>query len=528
MNRPRLAILIVAVVLIGGLAGYWVAHSAARPAVEAASTDPLPPVPPRPRPDSPVREPKTERGPGARFTEDKEAIDSGAIANQRSLTFASAEAMADFLKKIEGKGFAVLDRIDALNTLRVGFLSLDDLKALLDGSEQLGMIFPAYIPGQGTVQDGAVGFGDQFLDWLGVDGDRSKYGSHVKVAVLDTGIALLDLFAGGVRATNYVELPSDLSLMNSHGTSVASIIASQLGLAPDAQLLDYRVANDNGVSNTFTLAKAVLDAVNNGANIINMSLGSRGFSLVLENALQVAYESGVVVVVSTGNEGLDSVSYPASSDYTVAVGAVEARGDHLDFSNSGAVSIVAPGLALQSYDQNGDPVYFSGTSAAAPTVSAAIALVMTTFNVNAAEAWQLISANANETGAPGYDADNGEGILNVGRTLDSKTSGITDLAVASNYVTTDSQGNPVVQVTVENRGTTPVTNAPVSVTTPAGTSQASASYLGPGDIKTFTFPVGANDGNYAIQSSIAVSVGIVDSNPQDNQRVDSFASSPSP
>src|SRR5690606_21067191 len=118
---------------------------------------------------------------GARFSEDSEALDAGAIANQRTVTFSSAEALAAFLKKIEGTGIAVLGRIDALNTLRLGFLSLDDLRALLEGDEELGMIFPAYIPGQGSVQAGAVGFGDLFLEWLGIQGDRSQFGANVRI-----------------------------------------------------------------------------------------------------------------------------------------------------------------------------------------------------------------------------------------------------------------------------------------------------------------------------------------------------------
>ena len=529
MNRARIRLLIVAVLLIGGLAGRWLADQATEVG-DPQAADTAETVTPRPKPlrDGPIRDLKTERGPGSVFTEDSEAEDAGALRNQRTITFSSVEAMEAFLKKAQGKGIALLGRIDALKTLRVGFLSLDELRGLLEGEEQLGMIFPAFVPGQGTVQPGAVGFGDLFLDWLGVTGDRSQIGTNFKIAVLDTGVVVTDAFTGQVISKNFVDLPADLSLINSHGTSVAAIIAAQLGLSPGATILDFRVADDNGVSNTFTLAEAVLAAVQDGAEIINMSLGSRGFSQVLENALQVAYEAGIAVVVSTGNEGLDSVSYPASSRYTVAVGAVEGRGDHLDFSNSGEVSLVAPGLALTSVDQYGNAVSFSGTSAAAPTVSGAIAYIMDTFDVSALNAVQILYANANETGPPGYDSLNGEGILNVGRAVDSQTTGISDVAIASNHFTTDSNGVPIVQVTVENRGTTTLSNSPISVTTPGGTSNANIPFLEPGDIRTLSFNLGATSGNVSVQSSVNVSSGAADQNPQDNQRVDSFSLSDSP
>ncbi|MBB5350715.1 hypothetical protein HNR46_000943 [Haloferula luteola] len=529
MHGKRPLLIALAVLLIGLLVGRWLGQSASTTDGSASSDESIQRQVVRNQrvEDSRLPAPKSERGPGAHFREDSEAIASGAIANQRAITFGSAEALAAFLKKIEGKGIAVLDRIDALNTLRLSFLNLEDLLAALDGDEDMGFIFPALTPGNGTVQDGAVGFGDHFLEWLGIS-DTSGYGSNIKVAVLDTGVVITDTFTGKVTQVDWVDRPTDLSSQNSHGTSVASIILGQLGLSPSAELYDYRIANDEGVSDTFLIAKAVMEAVSSGVDLINISLGSRGYSQVLENAVMAAYQAGILVIASTGNDGYDSVSYPASSNYVVGVGAVEGRGEVLDFSNTGNVSITGPGLALSAADTSGSSTYFSGTSAAAPTVTGGIAAVMSQFGISAESAWRILLATANESGAPGYDSLYGEGTLNVGRALDSQTPGINDVAIASNYFTTNSAGNSVVQVVVENRGTTTLTNVPVSVTTPAGAQDASVSSLIPGEVTVLTFPLGQSQGDVTVSSSVEISNGVVDENPQDNQRADTQSTSDSP
>ncbi len=528
MNRWKTWGVLLLVVALGLLAGNWLGREAATPRVDNKARDSEDRRRIGPLDDSPPTRPKTaDRPDDGRRAFDPDAP-PGALPGQRWVTFDSAEAMRRFLASLDGTGIAVLGRLDALNTLRLGVLDADALASLLDGSEETGYIFPAEIPGQGTVQNGAVGFGSQFLSWLGADGDRSNWGKGVTVAVLDTGVIGDSMFANRVRSTNLVDLPGDLSSINNHGTAVASLIASELGLAPDSSILSYRIARDDGTSDTYLIAEAVLAATDAGADIINISLGSSSRSTLLANAIRYATDAGVMVVASTGNNGIDQVSYPAAFDNVIGVGAVDARGEHLDFSNSGDVSIVAPGLALTSASTDGTQVNFSGTSASAPVVAGAIAAVMTQEGISASAAWQLIQANANEAGAPGNDIDYGAGIVDVGRTLNSDVSGIRDVAIAANHITTDAQGNPMVQVTVENRGTSRIVNAPVSVTTPLGVSQLNVTTLAPGDIQTFELPLGAVFEEVRIDSSVGLSGGIVDQNPANNRRVDSVAPSEDP
>jgi len=511
-------VLLAAVLLIGGLIGRWLGQSATQ-TEEIAETKLNERVE---RPISSERAFRTkirEREQGG-YKPDHSAMNEGALANQRALRFGSRGALEAFLKAIEGKGIVVLGSIDALNLLRVGFLDAQQLADLLGDDAEQEYIFPANIPGSGSIQEGALGFGTNFLDWLGVQGDRSGWGEGLSIAVLDTGVGTNSQFSNRIILEQLVELPANALEQNGHGTAVASIIASDLGLAPNATILSYRIADDQGSSNTFVLAQAIIDATDAGADLINVSLGSRSHSPVLQQAVDYAAEAGVVVVASSGNEGYESVSYPAAYDSVVGVGAVDATGEHLDFSNSGEISLTAPGLALTSAWVEDQTVSFTGTSAAAPVVTGAIAAVMSTQNVTATKALEILTSQANDGGAPGYDPSYGEGFIDLGRVERADETGYTDLAVASNYFTTDDQRNPIVQVTVENRGTTQIINAPVTVVTPNGVQQMNVSSLPPGGITTFEIPVPNNGSEVTIESSARVSNGAIDQNVSNNARTD--------
>lgn len=521
MKSRAVPTLVLLVIACGLGVGWWLGRSASEVAPRTETEEP----PPRPRrvTEEMLRPARMGERPEPTVRFDREAAEAGALAGQRSITFSSREAMDRFLASLEGRGIAVLGRIDKLNTLRVGFLNPDELAALLEGDEQTGLIFPVNVPGSGSVQDGAVGFGRSMLDLLGANGDRSGWGEGIRVAVLDTGIASHSLLNGTVLLQNLVELPADLATQNGHGTAVASLIASELGLAPGTTLLSYRVADDSGSSNSFTLAEAVIAAADSGAHVINISMGSQGNSVILQQAIEYALQAGSVIVASAGNEG-GSLSYPAAYDGVVAVGAVDARWEHLDFSNTGNVTVTAPGLDIASAWVGDESVLFSGTSASAPIVSGAIAALMTTNHLSAQQAIDLLVATANENGAPGLDPEYGEGVIDLGRALNDSQHGITDIALASNYLGTGSSGQPVLQVTVENRGTTTVFNAPVTVTTPWGTSNFSIGSLPSGKIQTFELPLysgalSSPDGT-PVESTVTLSSGGDDLIPSNNRRSD--------
>ena len=84
-----------------------------------------------------------------------------------------------------------------------------------------------------------------------------------------------------------------------------------MGIAPSTEILSVRVLNENGEGDSFTVAKGIVEAVDQGADIINLSLGSMDSSIVMDNAIEYAKLNNVLMVSAVGNEGVQGVSFPA-------------------------------------------------------------------------------------------------------------------------------------------------------------------------------------------------------------------------
>ena len=313
-------------------------------------------------------------------------------------------------------------------------------------------------------------FGNGALAWLGVPADNQTWGAGVKVAVLDTGVtAVPGLPQSSITTIDLVgQQGGDLR----HGTAMASIIAGNStevpGIAPSTQLLSIAVLNGNGTGDSFTVAQGIMDAVDSGARVISMSLGSSGDSSVLADAVNYALAHDVAIVAAVGNEGTGSVDYPAKYPGVIGVTAVDANGQHAQFANFGPeVSIAAPGIGVNT-PWNADTVLnISGTSPAVPFVSGALAAILSQNpGMTVQAAISLLMQYANDAGAPGPDPMYGTGILSLDRVLNRNQPGINDAAVADVYYgPIPGQGNaPVLAVTVQNRGTTSLYNVKLNVT----------------------------------------------------------------
>ena len=532
--RIRGLVLTVVFFGIATLAGFWLARTAQSPrskkiapntsTIQKPTNQTVDPAPAfRSSPRKPV------------FQTDTDADAAGALVGQRVLKFADKAALEHFLALNANGKLRILGRMDRLFALRVGFLQLSDLTAALDGSEKSAMIYPVQIPSPtpGAVQPGAVGLGPYLPAWLGVSGDRSSWGSGVTVAILDTGVTSQPALAGTKITSQYLmDPPANAADWNGHGTAVASLVvgADPLtpGVAPGASLLSIRVADDTGASDTFTLAQGILDAADAGASIINVSMGSYGDSSILADAVKYALAKGAFIIASAGNESLAQPAYPAAYDGVISVGAVDANGDHMLFSNQGAL-VSAPGYLVNAAWTNGDSVAFSGTSASAPIISGALAAIMSSGNgtqYTAAQAWSILQANLDDAGAPGTDPVYGAGLVDLGRALRSNTPGIVDAAVASHYIVpaTTPSDSPTLEITVQNRGTAPLVNATVETTTPSGTTPFNISTLPVGQIATFEIPLYSTAGgsSVTISSVVKVSGGQTDAFPANNRRADIY------
>jgi subtilisin family serine protease len=201
--------------------------------------------------------------------------------------------------------------------------------------------------------------------------------------------------------------------------------------------------------------------------VISMSLGSYGDSPVLWQAVQYAEQRGVILVAAAGNDAQNQLVYPARYPGVVAVGGVDAMGRHLEFSNSGdQVALAAPGYGVYSSWTDDQTVSFSGTSAAVPFVSGAVATVLSENpQINGTQAVEILTQNADDRGAPGSDPQFGSGILDLNRVESRNQSGILDIAIADQFLESQQTvgGTVSFSVIVQNRGTEPIPNVRLEV-----------------------------------------------------------------
>ena len=303
-------------------------------------------------------------------------------------------------------------------------------------------------------------------------------------------------------------------------------------MAPGAEILSYRIANDLGQSDSFLLAQGIMAAVDAGAKLINISMGSSSDSGLMQNAIAYAAEHGVLIIAAAGNNGIRQISYPAANTGVIAVGAVDALGNHLDFSNSGdKLAMTAPGYGVNAAWTGEQAMSVSGTSFSAPIVTGLIAAVMTqggSGGLTQAQAYQLLLAYVNDGGAAGADAELGAGMPDIGRVLSRTTPGIYDAAVASSRILAPDAGNPYgqVEVLIQNRGTEPLINTAVKVSVGGGTVTANLTSLAPDAVQTvrvpLTQPAAAYTSGIRVDSRVSLSGGIQDAKSSNDHRVETY------
>ena len=207
-------------------------------------------------------------------------------------------------------------------------------------------------------------------------------GQNRKIALFDTGVsAHPDLqIAGGVSFTGD---PNAYNDTNGHGTQMAGIIAASgagnplvKGAAPEAQLYAVKLTEGESFINTAAVLKGIEWAIAEDMDIISMSFGTYFYSKLLESALELAQENGILVVAPAGNDGGFAeeyrLMYPAAYDAVIAVGAGGAYGTESFSNNNEQLDFVAPGR-LDTLQTDGAYTRVVGTSASAAYVTGILA-----------------------------------------------------------------------------------------------------------------------------------------------------------
>ncbi|WP_102125042.1 S8 family peptidase [Deinococcus planocerae] len=266
-------------------------------------------------------------------------------------------------------------------------------------------------------------------------------GAGVKVAVIDTGLDLGHAaFAGSLAPVtewkDYVggdAVPQEEGTLGvggyGHGTAVASIV---LQVAPLATILPIRVLDSDGAGDTDHVASAIYYAAEQGARVINLSLGSVTRSDVIEQAVKyVTEKKNILVVSSAGNENTNAITYPAAhafdgadGDRSLSVGSVNARDLKSSFSNyqKDKLELMAPGENIFAAGPGGLLVSWSGTSMAAPIVTGGLALALgQTLSVGLKDVTKKMTENGQDLYTGGlnsaYKDMLGKGRLNLERFL---------------------------------------------------------------------------------------------------------------
>jgi subtilisin family serine protease len=293
----------------------------------------------------------------------------------------------------------------------------------------------------------------------------------IVVAVLDTGIHLEHPDLRSVLWTNMGEIPANgvdddgngkaddvhgwhfyqncntgacvpqengiLQDDNGHGTHVAGIIAAQAGngigiagVSWGAQAMTVKVLDQYGDGYYSDVAAGMIYAADNGAKVINLSLGGAESSQLLQDAINYAHHQGVLIVAAAGNDG-GNVLYPAACDHVMAVAASDRDDQRAGFSNYGPqVDIAAPGDGILSTWPWLDGYYHKrGTSMAAAHVSGAAALLWSWRpDFSNAQIEHRLASQADDVNVEsdrGYDPYLGWGRLNVYQALAGLSPGPT-------------------------------------------------------------------------------------------------------
>lgn len=338
------------------------------------------------------------------------------------------------------------------------------------------------------------------IDWLKPDGTTvlPPTGTPVIVAVIDTGLDIghpdlagalwvnpqrkagntapdADGIEGDLFGYNFVDKNGNILDRNGHGTVVAGIIAARsskgfgiAGIDPWATIMPLKAMEIDGQGGSINVSRAVTYAADHGARIINLSVGGKRLSRLEQLAFDYAAKKGVLIVVASGNEGVDTANWsPAGLRHALTVAAVDPDLKRPTFSNWGAnVALAAPGVDILSlrarqtdllmFARNdykpgtavvkGSYYRVTGSSFAAPMVAGAAALLLSVRpELTAVQVTRILEQTARNLSGIGTDQFTGYGLIDVDAALKADPNRFVEAAI-SDVGVAQADGRTVVRV----------------------------------------------------------------------------------
>jgi serine protease len=338
--------------------------------------------------------------------------------------------------EVPGKGLPAV--------LSTGGRSVEAVVAELEADPAVEYAEPNYVVALANEGMGAIAVNDpqtagQYsLDRMRVrDAWSLSKGASNKIAVLDTGVQAdhPDLAGRVLPGYNFISSNTNASDDNGHGTWVAGIIAANAnngidiaGISWSDKILPVKIMNSSGTGSTSNLQSGIVWAANQGASVINMSVGGFPYSKAVEDAVNYAFGKGAVLVGAAGNNNRREDFYPASYANVISVSATQREDEFSHWSSYGPkVEVSAPGSSVATTNCTasscpnrgwGSYTYISGTSFATPNVAGVVALIKARYPT-----WtpsQIVSrlySTVDDLGYAGRDERYGRGRVNAFRAL---------------------------------------------------------------------------------------------------------------
>ncbi|MFN8475887.1 MAG: S8 family serine peptidase [Anaerolineae bacterium] len=259
------------------------------------------------------------------------------------------------------------------------------------------------------------------------------HGDNVVIGIVDTGADFTHPDLSGKFVSggwDFVNNDNSAQDDQGHGTHVSGIAAAATnngvggaGVGYNAKILPVKALDSNGSGSYSAIANGITWATDNGAKIINMSLGGSYQSSTLDAATTYAWNHGVVIIAAAGNSNTSSPSYPAMSPYVIGIGATDENDQRASFSNYGQnADVAAPGVNILSTVMGGQYQAWNGTSMASPNAAGVAALIAAAHpswtNSQIRSALETTTDNTN-AGAP---IPLGYGRINAARAVGSASS----------------------------------------------------------------------------------------------------------